>query len=157
MATVAELVGTAEIAQMVGISRQRVNEIARTDPDFPAPEAELAAGRIWSRQSIEAWMAERARPKQGATVTDIRGVPVIHPREFADAQILADAFMAQTSVVLDLRRLDLMLQRRFVDFSSGLAYGLKGSVDKLADHVLLLQPKNGSMSKEKRKAIIDEL
>jgi cell division inhibitor SepF len=154
---VVELVGAAEIAQMLGVSRQRVNEIARTDPEFPAPEAELAAGRIWSRQRIEAWMARRARPKLGVTVTEIRGVPVIHPREFGDAQVLADTYMGPTPVVLDLRRLDLMLERRFIDFSSGLAYGLKGSVDRLADHVLLLQPRNSSMSKDRRQAIADEL
>lgn len=52
------LVGVAEIAEMLSLTRQRVNQLAR-DKDFPKPEAELSAGRIWKRADIEAW-AKRA-------------------------------------------------------------------------------------------------
>lgn len=55
------LVGVAEIAAMLGISRQRVNRIVQDDESFPRPEAELAAGRIWSRQDIEQWARSRGR------------------------------------------------------------------------------------------------
>ena len=43
-----ELVGVAEIAQMFGVSRQRVSKISQED-DFPEPIAILKAGRIWRR------------------------------------------------------------------------------------------------------------
>jgi predicted DNA-binding transcriptional regulator AlpA len=49
------LVGAAEIAEMLGISRQRVDAIARTHDDFPEPEAVLASGRIWLRTAIQEW------------------------------------------------------------------------------------------------------
>src|SRR5687767_1856919 len=48
--------GVAEIAAMLGLSRQRVNQLIQS-PDFPAPEAELSAGRIWSREAVETWVA----------------------------------------------------------------------------------------------------
>ena len=51
------LVGVAEIARMLGVSRQRVHQLATTDPDFPKPEAVLSAGKIWSKAAIETWMA----------------------------------------------------------------------------------------------------
>ncbi len=54
-----ELVGVAEIAELLGVTRQRVDAIARTHEDFPAPVAEIAAGRIWLRDEIEA-LARRA-------------------------------------------------------------------------------------------------
>jgi hypothetical protein len=41
---------------MLGLSRQRVNQLIQS-PDFPAPEAELSAGRIWTREAIERWAA----------------------------------------------------------------------------------------------------
>lgn len=50
------LLGVAEIAAMLGITRQRVNQLIQS-ADFPAPEAELSAGRIWTREAIETWVA----------------------------------------------------------------------------------------------------
>lgn len=55
------LVGATEIAKMLGCSRQWVNQMAREDPDFPQPEVELAAGRIWSREAIEKWAKATGR------------------------------------------------------------------------------------------------
>jgi len=49
------LVGVAEVAQLLGVTRQRVNRIVQTHADFPAPEAELSAGRVWKTADIEAW------------------------------------------------------------------------------------------------------
>jgi hypothetical protein len=48
------LVGTAEIAEMLDVSRQYADRLTRS-ASFPAPEAELACGRIWSREAVEAW------------------------------------------------------------------------------------------------------
>src|SRR5581483_4105656 len=50
------LVGAAEIAEMLGVSRQRVAQLLTTQEDFPKPEVELAGGRVWSRTAIEAWI-----------------------------------------------------------------------------------------------------
>jgi predicted DNA-binding transcriptional regulator AlpA len=58
------LLGVAEIAAMLGLSRQRVNQLIQQD-DFPAPEAELSAGRIWSREVVEAWVA--SHPQRATT------------------------------------------------------------------------------------------
>jgi predicted DNA-binding transcriptional regulator AlpA len=56
--TVAEmpqhLVGTAEIAEMFDVSRQYVDRLTRS-ASFPAPEVELASGRVWSREAVETW------------------------------------------------------------------------------------------------------
>lgn len=57
------LVGVAEIASMLGISRQRVNEIVQTHSEFPRPEAELSAGRVWRRDVIEDWARATGRLK----------------------------------------------------------------------------------------------
>ena len=52
-----ELVGVAEIAAMLGVSRQRIDQLTATE-GFPDPIADLTAGRIWSRSAVEAWMAD---------------------------------------------------------------------------------------------------
>ena len=66
------LVGTAEIAEMLGVTRQRVGQIAATDPDFPDPEVVLASGRVWRRDEVEAWIEHHprrgpGRPRGGRT------------------------------------------------------------------------------------------
>lgn len=61
------LVGITEIAEMLGVSRQRVGQLAESYPDFPKPEAELSAGRVWSRAAIETWMALHPERRAGRT------------------------------------------------------------------------------------------
>ena len=56
-----DLVGVAEVAEFLGISRQRVDAIARTHDEFPKPVADLAAGRIWQRRDIEKWARKVGR------------------------------------------------------------------------------------------------
>jgi ATP-dependent Clp protease ATP-binding subunit ClpC len=51
------LLGVAEIAAMLGVSRQRVHQLIEESGDFPVPEAELAGGRIWARSAVAAWLA----------------------------------------------------------------------------------------------------
>jgi predicted DNA-binding transcriptional regulator AlpA len=55
-----DLVGLTEIAEMFGVSRQRVDQIVRADPTFPEPVAVITAGRIWRRSAVERW-ARRSR------------------------------------------------------------------------------------------------
>lgn len=51
-------VGPGEIAEMVGLSRQRVDQLSR-QRDFPEPWAELKTGRVWRDTDIEAWNKRR--------------------------------------------------------------------------------------------------
>jgi predicted DNA-binding transcriptional regulator AlpA len=55
-----DLVGIIEIAELLGVSRQRVAQLADTE-GFPAPIGEIRAGRIWERSDIEAWAQETGR------------------------------------------------------------------------------------------------
>ena len=51
-------VGVDEILTMlVKICRHRVMGLTFRD-DFPAPAAELAAGAVWSREEVDAWLTE---------------------------------------------------------------------------------------------------
>lgn len=55
--------GTAEIAERLGVSRQWA-EILTRRRDFPEPAAILKAGRIWRAEDIEQWATEhRPRPE----------------------------------------------------------------------------------------------
>ena len=55
------LVGLTEISELLHLSRQRVDQIVRSDPSFPAPVAELRAGRVWKGDEIERWARRSGR------------------------------------------------------------------------------------------------
>lgn len=50
-------VGVSEIAEILGVSRQRVQQL-RGRPDFPTPVAELAAGPVWRRSNLQRFVDE---------------------------------------------------------------------------------------------------
>jgi prophage regulatory protein len=56
-----ELLGVTEAARLLGVSRQRVQQLTESDPDFPAPVATLARGRVWERDAIEKWAKATGR------------------------------------------------------------------------------------------------
>ena len=57
------LMGAQEVADLIGVTRQGVSHIAKTDPNFPEPVAVLAGGRVWERADIEKWAREKGRIK----------------------------------------------------------------------------------------------
>jgi predicted DNA-binding transcriptional regulator AlpA len=57
------LVGAAEIAAMLGVSRQRVQQLT-SRPDFPEPAAVLAMGKVWRTEDVQAWAKARGRRHQ---------------------------------------------------------------------------------------------
>lgn len=59
-----DLVGVAEVKEMLGVSRQRVHQLIHDHPDFPAEVADLAAGKIWYRSDVQKW-AEKRSARQG--------------------------------------------------------------------------------------------
>lgn len=54
------LVGLAEIGKLLGVSRQRVGQLAQ-GPAFPEPAARLATGPVWTLPAIDRWSAGWAR------------------------------------------------------------------------------------------------
>ncbi len=59
-----DLVGAAEIAEMLGgLSRQRVTQLTK-HAEFPAPALRLRMGSLWWAEDIRKWAAEH-RPAPG--------------------------------------------------------------------------------------------
>ncbi|MGH3077569.1 MAG: cell division protein SepF [Gaiellaceae bacterium] len=77
-------------------------------------------------------------------------VHLVIPRSFNDAQQIADRFKAQIPVIINLQGADTDLSKRLIDFSSGLTYALDGSMQRVADKVFLLTPRNVELSAEER-------
>jgi prophage regulatory protein len=56
----ARTAGVTEIGDLLGVSRQRADQLTRTER-FPEPVAVLSAGRIWRRVDVEDWARATGR------------------------------------------------------------------------------------------------
>jgi cell division inhibitor SepF len=82
-------------------------------------------------------------------------VHLVIPRSFNDAQQVADKFKDGIPVILNLQSSDAELSKRLIDFASGLTYALNGGMQRVADKVFLLTPRNVEVSAEERARIIE--
>jgi cell division inhibitor SepF len=97
-------------------------------------------------------------PQQRATVKPITPafgakVHLVAPAQFADAQEIGDRLKANQPVIVNLQNVERDLARRMIDFCSGAAYALGGSMDKVADQVFLLTPSNVEVSAEEKRRL----
>jgi cell division inhibitor SepF len=113
-----------------------------TDPE-PAPDDRTAVMRP-------------ARPRVAAvpTPSSVR-VHLVVPRSFNDAQQIADKFKDAIPVILNLQSSDQDLSKRLIDFASGLTYALDGGMQRVADKVFLLTPRNVEVSAEERARLLE--
>ena len=83
-------------------------------------------------------------------------VHLVIPKSFNDAQQVADKFRDGIPVVLNLQSTDSDLSKRLIDFTSGLTYGLDGGMQKIAEKVFMLTPRNVEISAEERASLIEK-
>jgi cell division inhibitor SepF len=83
-------------------------------------------------------------------------VHFVAPKSFNDVQDVADKFKDTIPVILNLQGTDTDLAKRLIDFSSGLTYALDGGMQRIADKVFLLTPRNVEVSAEERARLVEK-
>ncbi|HEY5044449.1 MAG TPA: cell division protein SepF [Solirubrobacteraceae bacterium] len=92
---------------------------------------------------------------RGSGNGDVR-VHLVVPKSFNDAQQIADKFKDSIPVILNLQSSDTDLSKRLIDFASGLTYALDGGMQRIADKVFMLTPRNVEISAEERARLIEK-
>jgi len=95
------------------------------------------------------------RVANGRAGNDVR-VHFVAPRSFNDVQDVADKFKDTIPVILNLQGTDTDLAKRLIDFASGLTYALDGGMQRIADKVFMLTPRNVEISAEERARLIEK-
>ena len=93
--------------------------------------------------------------RNGRSGGDVR-VHLVVPKSFNDAQDVADKFKDSIPVILNLQGTETDLSKRLIDFASGLTYALDGGMQRIADKVFLLTPRNVELSSEERARLIEK-
>ena len=95
------------------------------------------------------------KPVASRTNGDVR-VHLVVPKSFNDAQQIADKFKDSIPVILNLQSSETDLSKRLIDFASGLTYALDGGMQRIADKVFMLTPRNVEISAEERARLIEK-
>ncbi len=80
-------------------------------------------------------------------------VHVVAPARFGDAQEIGVRLKDNQPVIVNLQHADRDLQRRMIDFCSGVTFALSGGMERVADEVFLLTPSNVKVSEEERQRL----
>ncbi|NEB78020.1 cell division protein SepF [Streptomyces sp. SID14478] len=103
------------------------------DDDYdegPEPAAGAAAWVTDPRVKVAAEEAE----EQG------RRIGTVTPDSFRDARRIGEMFRDGVPVIMNLTSMEPSDAKRVVDFAAGLIFGLRGSIDRVANRVFLLTP-----------------
>ena len=110
---------------------------------------------IFSDDDAPGRAAAPLRPVGGRPNGDVR-VHLVVPKSFNDAQQIADKFKDSIPVILNLQNSETDLTKRLIDFASGLTYALDGGMQRIADKVFMLTPRNVEISAEERARLIEK-
>lgn len=122
----------------------RIRTLPREAPPAPPPPPQPAPQTtVNPRPAV-------VRPVQADASTKVQ---VVAPQRFGDAKEIADQLKGNRPVIVNLQVADRELQRRMIDFCSGVTYALSGDMEKVADEVFLLTPTNVKVSDEERQRL----
>lgn len=137
--------------------RARVRKIERSSRRRPSDFDDIFAEEEYrnARDPSGGQRFAAVRPLVAAAEHQVR-VHLVVPKNFNDAQVIADKFKSDVPVILNLQASENELSKRLIDFASGLTYALDGGMQRVADKVFLLTPKNVEVSAEERQRMLDK-
>jgi cell division inhibitor SepF len=82
-------------------------------------------------------------------------ITTVHPRSYNEARTIGERYRDGIPVIMNLTELDDAAAKRLVDFAAGLAFALRGSIDKVTSRVFLLSPTGVEVSAEDRRRLAE--
>jgi cell division inhibitor SepF len=134
--------------------RPNVRRLRRRRDDFDEIFAEDERTEVGAARGGRPTTVLRSVGGRGAN-GDVR-VHLVVPKSFNDAQQVADRFRDGIPVILNLQGTETDLAKRLIDFASGLTYALDGGMQRIADKVFMLTPRNVEISAEERARLIEK-
>jgi len=106
-------------------------------------------------------LAPQVQLRERAVVGDDRDRPrraqitTLHPTSYSEARAIGEQFRDGHPVIMNLTEMDEPDAKRLVDFAAGLAFGLRGGMERVTNRVFLLSPPNVQVSAEDKARIAE--
>ncbi|MGH3775700.1 MAG: cell division protein SepF [Pseudonocardiaceae bacterium] len=94
-------------------------------------------------------------PFAGAEAFPLSRIVTLHPHNYNEARPIGERYREGNPVIMNLTEMEDRDAKRLVDFAAGLAFALRGSIDKVTNKVFLLSPPNVDVSAEDRRRIAE--
>ena len=85
-------------------------------------------------------------PEQRGGASALTRITTLQPRSYNEARTIGERYRDGVPVIMNLTELDDAAAKRLVDFAAGLAFALRGSIDKVTSRVFLLTPADVEVS-----------
>ena len=117
------------------------------EAETPAAPATPVAQAAPTQNRAPVTPLRRPTPKV-AGPAEMNEILTVHPRQYKDAQIIAENFREGIPVIINLSQMSEPDARRLIDFASGLSQGLYGKIERVTSKVFLLSPAHVVVSGE---------
>jgi cell division inhibitor SepF len=135
-------------SESVRPERQTVRSITRPTSTVSYPTRDSLA--LAPRTAV----AERVNPVED----EDRGryqITTLHPTTYNEARTIGEHFRDGVPVIMNLTEMDEADAKRLVDFAAGLAFGLRGTIERVTNRVFLLSPANVQVTAEDKARIAE--
>jgi cell division inhibitor SepF len=82
-------------------------------------------------------------------------ITTLHPTTYREARTIGEHFRDGVPVIINLTEMEEQDARRLVDFAAGLAFGLRGTIERVTNRVFLLSPANVQVTAEDKAKIAE--
>ncbi|MFI7437142.1 cell division protein SepF [Micromonospora haikouensis] len=103
-------------------------------------------------------LAPQAQPRERVAPVEEEQryqITTLHPTTYREARTIGEHFRDGVPVIINLTEMDEADARRLVDFAAGLAFGLRGTIERVTNRVFLLSPANVQVTAEDKAKIAE--
>ena len=120
-----------------------------------SPSSE-ASGALSYQTRDNLALAPQVQVRERAVDEDQRyQITTLHPTTYREARTIGEHFRDGVPVIINLTEMDEGDARRLVDFAAGLAFGLRGTIERVTNRVFLLSPANVQVTAEDKAKIAE--
>jgi cell division inhibitor SepF len=145
-----ERVATESSREPLRSERPSLRPISRTTPSagttsYPTRDSLALAPQVQVRERGVAADEEERRYQ----------ITTLHPTTYNEARTIGEHFRDGVPVIMNLTEMAEADAKRLVDFAAGLAFGLRGTMERVTNRVFLLSPANVQVTAEDKARIAE--
>ena len=150
----------------VGVYLGLLEDTDRYEDDYYADDEETSVDRSPAtrpvhavrddrpaREATVASISERRRP--ATQMAELSRITTLHPRNYNEARTIGEHFREGIPEIMNLSEMDDTDAKRLVDFSAGLVFATRGTIERVTSKVFLLSPPNVSVAAEDKQRIAE--
>jgi cell division inhibitor SepF len=126
----------------LGLADEDYDDVVPSAPVAPVSRSERAESA--SRAPVTP--LRRPAASRHAPAAGMNEILTVHPRQYRDAQVIAETFREGVPVIMNLSQMSEPEAKRLIDFASGLSQGLYGKIERVTNKVFLLSPEHVAVS-----------